>query len=600
MSFQNPAGLWLLLGIPVLIAIWLIRPQHENRRVSSSYIWRLSDRFMKRRLPITLFERWLVFVLQLLLVTGGAFLAARPVLSRENRADYLVILDASASMRTVTESGLTRYEAAAEMICSLAKETGRGHTVTVITAGEEARTVVSESSSRKEISDALAAAPCGWGTSAMSGAMTLAQLFCYEHPEAEVIVYTDQAVDEADNLTVVSLDRGEWNASLTGLCVTRDGEGGCTLEADLTSWGRDAVIAVGLSVNGRLAEAANTSCAADTPVKVSFSVPDADKIAWAALRIEPGDALDADNQIAYFPDNERPCDTLLVSEAPLYLETALRALDRGRIRLSDGPVEGDFDLVLCDGSVPDEIPAAGAVLLINPDRMPEGIEAAGVSEEAAGLVASAADSGMKEKLLRLMKLGNISVAKHISAEASDRWITVCSAGSEPVLLARTTEEGGTLAVLLFDLHDSNLPLTTDFVYLMRNLMNIAVPSLLELRLTEVGQSQRVNLSPNTASVSVTAPDGTVALFEDGDGGTMKIVLPGVYTVEAGEEETGFFASIPKGESAPQSISSLSLIPAEGTEEETPENAESGMWRIVAAVMLILLLCEWGIWVYEQF
>ncbi len=55
MSFQNPAGLWLLLGIPVLIAIWLIRPQHENRRVSSSYIWRLSDRFMKRRLPITLF-----------------------------------------------------------------------------------------------------------------------------------------------------------------------------------------------------------------------------------------------------------------------------------------------------------------------------------------------------------------------------------------------------------------------------------------------------------------------------------------------------------------------------------------------------------------
>ena len=232
--------------------------------------------------------------------------------------------------------------------------------------------------------------------------------------------------------------------------------------------------------------------------------------------------------------------------------------------------------------------------------MPEGIEAAGVSEEAAGLVASAADSGMKEKLLRLMKLGNISVAKHISAEASDRWITVCSAGSEPVLLARTTEEGGTLAVLLFDLHDSNLPLTTDFVYLMRNLMNIAVPSLLELRLTEVGQSQRVNLSPNTASVSVTAPDGTVALFEDGDGGTMKIVLPGVYTVEAGEEETGFFASIPKGESAPQSISSLSLIPAEGTEEETPENAESGMWRIVAAVMLILLLCEWGIWVYEQF
>ena len=601
MSFQNPAGLWLLLGIPVLVAIWLIRPQHENRRVSSSYIWRLSDRFMKRKLPISFLERWLVFVLQLLLVTGGAFLAARPVLTRENRADYLVILDASASMQTVTESGMTRYEAAAEMIRDLAKETGRGHTVTVVTAGEEARTIVSESSSRKEISDALAAAPCGWGGSSLSGAMTLAQLFCFSHPEAEVLVYTDQAVKEADNLTVVSLDGGEWNASLTGLTVTPDGSGGCTLEADLTSHGLDAEITAGLSLDGRLTDAVNVSCPADTPVRIRFAVSDADGIASAALIIDPGDALEADNRIVYFPDNERPCDTLLVSETPYYLESVLRALNRGRIRLSASPVQGEFDLVIFDGAVPDEIPEAGALFFVNPDRMPEGITENGVSAEAGSLVASAADSGMKDRLLRLMKLGGVSVAKHTAAGASDEWITVCSVGSDPVLLARTKEDGGAAAVMLFDLHDSNLPLTTDFVYLMRNLMNLAVPSLLERRLTEVGEIQRVTLSPSASSVRVTAPDGTVTAFGDEEGdGSLKIALPGVYTVEAGEEETGFFAAIPKEESAPQSVSALSLIPAEGAEEEAPETAESGLWRIAAAVLLLLLLTEWGIWVYEQF
>ncbi|MBR4895388.1 MAG: BatA domain-containing protein, partial [Clostridia bacterium] len=133
MSFQNPAGLWLLLGIPVLVLFWLIRPKHENRRVSSSYIWRLSDRFMKSRMPFTLIERWLVFALQLLFVAGGAFLTARPVFAQEARADYFVILDASASMHTLTESGLTRYDAALNMILDLAKETDRGHTVTVVT-----------------------------------------------------------------------------------------------------------------------------------------------------------------------------------------------------------------------------------------------------------------------------------------------------------------------------------------------------------------------------------------------------------------------------------------------------------------------------------
>ena len=611
MRFQNPAGLWLLLGIPVLVAIWLIRPQHENRRVSSSYIWRLSDRFMKRKLPLSFLERWLVFALQLLLVTGGAFLAARPVLSEGSRADYLVILDASASMRTVADSGSgqTRYDAALAMIRDLAKETGRGSTVTVITAGGEAKTIVSESSSRKEISDALAAAPCGWGSSAVSGAMTLAQLFCCEHPEAEVILYTDQAVEEADGLTVVSLDSGEWNASLTDLTVTRNsgGEGGRILEADLTSWGRDAVITAGLMIDGRLREAANTECPADTPVKIRFSLSDEEAFSWAALTIDPGDAFDADNRIAYVPDNERPCDTLLVSGTPYYFQSALSALGRGKVRVSASASQGtasaaDFDLLLYDGIAPEEVPLAGAVLFVNPDRMPEGILKTGQSEEPSGLVASTADSGLKERFLRLMKLDGLSVSKHTIVEASDDWTAVFSAGSDPVLLARTAEDGTTEAVLLFDPHDSNLPLTTDFVCLMRNLMNLAVPSLLERRLTEVGETERVTLLPNTSSVRVTDPAGGVTVLEGEGEHALTVSLPGLYTVETDEEGTGFFAAVPAKESAPQSVSALSLIPVEpeAAEEAQDNTAEAGLWRIAAGILLLLLLTEWGIWIYEQF
>ncbi|MBQ8912233.1 MAG: BatA domain-containing protein, partial [Clostridia bacterium] len=51
MRFLNPAGLWLLLGIPVLIIIYLIKSQHEQRAVSSTYIWKLSERFAQKRLP---------------------------------------------------------------------------------------------------------------------------------------------------------------------------------------------------------------------------------------------------------------------------------------------------------------------------------------------------------------------------------------------------------------------------------------------------------------------------------------------------------------------------------------------------------------------
>ena len=46
MRFSNPAGLWLLLGVPMLIIIYLIKSQHEDAPVSSTYIWQLSARCM--------------------------------------------------------------------------------------------------------------------------------------------------------------------------------------------------------------------------------------------------------------------------------------------------------------------------------------------------------------------------------------------------------------------------------------------------------------------------------------------------------------------------------------------------------------------------
>jgi len=66
----------------------------------------------------------------------------------------------------------------------------------------------------------------------------------------------------------------------------------------------------------------------------------------------------------------------------------------------------------------------------------------------------------------------------------------------------------------------------------------------------------------------------------------------------GGEETGFFAAIPAGESAPGRLDDLTLLPGESGEEEETE-AASGLWRIAAAVLLAVLLTEWGIYIYEQ-
>lgn len=604
MTFQNPRGLWLLLGVPVLIIIWLIRPPYEEKRVSSSYIWRLSERFMKKRLPVSRLRKWLVFLLQLLLVSGAAFLAARPVLNHGSRVDYLLILDASASMRTETADGNTRYGRAEEEIRELARRsTAEGHTVSVIRAGERAEYLVRESASAREIADALDGTSCGWGTSALSGAMTLAQLFLYGHPGAEVILWTDQAAGTCDGIEVVSMDGGEWNAALTDLTASKDGSGGMKIAASLSSWGRDADITVGLMVNGRLTDSVNVSCPADAAQNVAFTLADTETVSTAELFIDPGDALEADNRIVYCPENERICDTLIVSETPFYLSAAVGAMDRGRMKVtapgSGGSAERGYDLYVYDGCLPDALPEAGAVLLIDPPRAPEGMTFSGTAEEAGSMTASAASGLAGEGLLLNMKLREIAVSRHTAADASDDWGAVCSVGQDPVFMTRTMEDGTLLCVLLFDLHDANLPLTTDFIYLMRNLMNAAVPPLLDRRIVNVGE--RVTVNAGSEKVRITSPAGSVTEPEPDEDGNAKLLPdePGLYRVMCGGEETGFFAAVPAGESAPGRMDDLTLLRGEaGTEEEETE-AASGLWRIAAAVLLIVLLTEWGIYIYEQ-
>ena len=134
MSFLNPAGLWLLLGVPVLILVYLIRVRHEDRPGSSTFIWKLSSRFMKKRLPVQQIKKFLTFLLQLLIIVTVALLAARPAIISGPSCDYIAIIDGSASMQNADDTGKTRFQYALEEVETLAVQAERGHTVSVLVA----------------------------------------------------------------------------------------------------------------------------------------------------------------------------------------------------------------------------------------------------------------------------------------------------------------------------------------------------------------------------------------------------------------------------------------------------------------------------------
>ena len=53
MSLLTPLGLLGLLGILVLILIYILKPNYQQKIISTSYVWRRSLKFRRKKLPVS-------------------------------------------------------------------------------------------------------------------------------------------------------------------------------------------------------------------------------------------------------------------------------------------------------------------------------------------------------------------------------------------------------------------------------------------------------------------------------------------------------------------------------------------------------------------
>ena len=113
MKLLTPLGLLGLIGVVALIIIYLIRPNYQQKYISSTYIWKLSLKYKKKRVPISKLRNILIIICQILaLVT-----CAQPNEVLKAQADYvevIAIIDSSASMRAET-NGETWFERAVDL-----------------------------------------------------------------------------------------------------------------------------------------------------------------------------------------------------------------------------------------------------------------------------------------------------------------------------------------------------------------------------------------------------------------------------------------------------------------------------------------------------
>ena len=54
MTLLAPLGLLGLLGVLALIIIYIIKPNYQQKFISSTYVWKLSLKYRKKRIPTSI------------------------------------------------------------------------------------------------------------------------------------------------------------------------------------------------------------------------------------------------------------------------------------------------------------------------------------------------------------------------------------------------------------------------------------------------------------------------------------------------------------------------------------------------------------------
>ena len=572
MSLLTPLGLLGLIGLAVLIIIYIIKPIFQNKIISSTYVWKKSLQYRKKKIPISQLRNILIFICQILIITLISAILAQPYIADEdaNTGDSTVlIIDASASMLTGT-ADTTRFERAVTKANNKVDEllSDENARVSVILASNEPYFLVQEAtadsiSTVKNALNALVYADennnnaCTYGTPDIAGAIKLSEEVTAYNTNAKVILYTDTQYIDNGKVEVVDVkDESEWNASILDM-RSRIVEGYYVFELDIACYGKDDEIEVQVSFFGVNNEQENLApiikkvkCFADETKTIVFSaqLPEGEfeeslneqvsiyEFTHVQVSLNESDSFDKDN-IFFLYGGKRP--TLRVqykSTMPNnFYASALMVLrdrlgdywdiDIKQVQKTDEnyATEG-YDIYIFEHMVPSTIPSDGIVILSDPPSLPSklGIQ---LGKEYVSNTGMSLEIAENHPTMNNINAENIELTKYKAISNYDDYTPLLSCRDNVVAALKNTEDEK-IVVLSFNMHYSNIPLLPDFPLFMYNLVNYFTPMTFDGFVFDVNST--VDLNARADVLNVTGPNTVVKAEEFPY--TLALNEPGVYTV----------------------------------------------------------------------
>jgi hypothetical protein len=259
-----------------------------------------------------------------------------------------------------------------------------------------------------------------------------------------------------------------------------------------------------------------------------------------------------------------------------------------------------FDLYILDRWLPNPLPD-GDLLIIAPPRSTDLF-----TVDAAELPVSNIAVETGDPRLEFVDFDNVNILSHRPVSAAPWADVLVSAGGDPLLLAGEVD-GRQVAIITFDIHNSDLPLQITWPILVANLMEWFAPQtvLTTTNALTVGDPLVVRPPLTAETLRITAPDGTERTLPIDRQSLIyaETRQTGVYqlAVQAGGsvQQTQLFTVnlFDPNESRIQPQPSITLGGTTFTPVEGEEVGQLELWPLVALLALLILLIEW--YVYHQ-
>jgi hypothetical protein len=619
MDFLTPFALtFAALSIPIIL-LYMLKLRRRDVLVSSTLLWRRLLRDREANVPWQRLRRNLLLLLQLLILALLALALARPFVPAPAvvSGSVVVLLDASASMQA-RDVEPNRFDAGLRAAREIVDGLGAGDVATIVAVGPQPQVLAQAQSDRALLRRALEDATPTYGCADWEAAFALTSAVLSGADDTQVVIISDGALPAAlpplpGEVRFVGVGGVGDNLAITAL-ATREETAGPQVFLRVANYGdTDTKPLVEFSADGILFDARRLSVPAHGSADLTLTdLPYDLQVLQAHLIFEEGDrdTLPLDNTAWTVHTPPVSGRVLLVSDGNLFLERALGALPGIElVRLSPDqpqPTEA-YDLYVYDGAITGTLPA-GNLWLIGPSS-PLLVDGDGFEVGVGGFFTNTAITHVTadDPLLRYVDLSDVHIlqAYTVTPPPGAR-ILVEAAGGSLLFVAEQPE--GRLAVLTFDLHDSDLPLQIAFPILTANLTDWLLPrgSAALPGLVRPGDPVPIQPHPEATEIIVTAPDGSHHTLPVGEQSPVFAATGqlGVYLVEQFDQSDSALQSavfaVNLFDEAESNIVPREVVrvgQAEVTAATREEQGRREFWPWLAGAALGLFVVEW--WVYQR-